>query len=138
MTETSNLGSFNLLEDRRTMEKVVEIKQLHASKHEVRLAISFTFLMEIRRYIYSDVINRQDLCKLFNCSGIQVTAIYGGKPRKDECRFHHLKRRKLKQSRKGVPLRAPITNPKKFYNLDFKNTYNTTLISIKISKELAS
>lgn len=29
-------------------------------------------MMKIRRYIYSDVINRQDLCKLFNCSGIQV------------------------------------------------------------------
>ncbi|MBA0613482.1 hypothetical protein Godav_013913 [Gossypium davidsonii] len=28
--------------------------------------------IKIRRYIYSDVINRQDLCKLFNCSGIQV------------------------------------------------------------------
>ncbi|GAV69794.1 PLATZ domain-containing protein [Cephalotus follicularis] len=27
--------------------------------------------VKIRRYIYSDVINRQDLCKLFNCSGIQ-------------------------------------------------------------------
>ncbi|GKV11176.1 hypothetical protein SLEP1_g22449 [Rubroshorea leprosula] len=27
---------------------------------------------KIRRYIYSDVINRQDLCKLFNCSGIQT------------------------------------------------------------------
>jgi hypothetical protein len=28
------------------MEKVVGIKQLRASKHEVRLVISFTFLME--------------------------------------------------------------------------------------------
>ncbi|KAF5450338.1 hypothetical protein F2P56_030698 [Juglans regia] len=28
--------------------------------------------VKIRRYIYSDVINRQDLCKLFNCSGIQT------------------------------------------------------------------
>ncbi|KAG7980201.1 hypothetical protein I3843_05G169600 [Carya illinoinensis] len=28
--------------------------------------------IKIRRYIYSDVINRQDLCKLFNCSGIQT------------------------------------------------------------------
>ncbi|KAJ7942887.1 putative PLATZ transcription factor family protein [Quillaja saponaria] len=27
--------------------------------------------VKIRRYIYSDVINRQDLCKLFNCAGIQ-------------------------------------------------------------------
>ncbi|KAL5553235.1 hypothetical protein UlMin_040636 [Ulmus minor] len=28
--------------------------------------------IKIRRYIYSDVINRRDLCKLFNCSGIQT------------------------------------------------------------------
>ncbi|KAG4158831.1 hypothetical protein ERO13_D02G141100v2 [Gossypium hirsutum] len=28
--------------------------------------------IKIRRYIYSDVINRQDLCELFNCSGIQT------------------------------------------------------------------
>ncbi|KAJ4828669.1 hypothetical protein Tsubulata_039795 [Turnera subulata] len=28
--------------------------------------------IKIRRYIYSDVINRKDLCKLFNCSGIQT------------------------------------------------------------------
>ncbi|XP_050373713.1 protein RGF1 INDUCIBLE TRANSCRIPTION FACTOR 1-like [Argentina anserina] len=28
--------------------------------------------VKIRRYIYSDVINRRDLCKLFNCSGIQT------------------------------------------------------------------
>ncbi|XP_030498899.2 protein RGF1 INDUCIBLE TRANSCRIPTION FACTOR 1 [Cannabis sativa] len=28
--------------------------------------------VKIRRYIYSDVINRQDLSKLFNCSGIQT------------------------------------------------------------------
>ncbi|KAK9276269.1 hypothetical protein L1049_005800 [Liquidambar formosana] len=29
-------------------------------------------LQLIRRYVYSDVINRQDLRKLFNCSGIQT------------------------------------------------------------------
>ncbi|KAL5763173.1 hypothetical protein ACOSP7_019437 [Xanthoceras sorbifolium] len=28
--------------------------------------------VKIRRYVYSDVINRHDLCKLFNCSGIQT------------------------------------------------------------------
>nr|XP_011463177.1 PREDICTED: uncharacterized protein LOC105351170 [Fragaria vesca subsp. vesca] len=32
----------------------------------------FHNLVKIRRYIYSDVINRRDLCKLFNCSGIQT------------------------------------------------------------------
>ncbi|KAI5573666.1 hypothetical protein BDE02_10G095300 [Populus trichocarpa] len=190
------------------MEKVVGIKQLSASKHEVRLknypavpqwvvvmyntvffrtcithpdsrmdrfcADCYSSLcsnclpaharhkhVKIRRYIYSDVINRQDLSKLFNCSGIQtyvtnkarvlflkqrnhyhrhqqqqinfkdyrciichrslqdncshycsieckVTAIYGGECRKDQYRIQHLKRRKLKQSRKGVPLRAPM------------------------------
>ncbi|XVE85471.1 hypothetical protein DITRI_Ditri17bG0093200 [Diplodiscus trichospermus] len=136
--------------------------------------------VKIRRYIYSDVINRQDLCKLFNCSGIQtyhtnkakvlflkqrttlqqqqqqqsnlrdysciicdkslqdnslycsiackVLDIYGDEHRK-ETRNHHrskllrcledkdeeayvrlplTKKRRLKQSRKGVPLRAPM------------------------------
>ncbi|KAL9453464.1 hypothetical protein AB3S75_009131 [Citrus x aurantiifolia] len=28
--------------------------------------------VKIRRYVYSDVINRHDLCKLFDCSGIQT------------------------------------------------------------------
>ncbi|KAK7815832.1 hypothetical protein CFP56_001102, partial [Quercus suber] len=27
--------------------------------------------VKIRRYVYNYVINRQDLCNLFNCSGIQ-------------------------------------------------------------------
>lgn len=46
MAEPSSLSPFNLLENWRRMEKVVGIKQLRASKHEVRLVISFTFLME--------------------------------------------------------------------------------------------
>ncbi|XP_055961907.1 protein RGF1 INDUCIBLE TRANSCRIPTION FACTOR 1-like [Mercurialis annua] len=112
--------------------------------------------IKIRRYIYSDVINRQDLCKLFNCSGIQtyltnkakvlflkqrngrklqqqihargysciacsrrlqdnsslycsisckVSAIYC---QKDEDCASSIKKRILKQSRKGVPFRAPM------------------------------
>ncbi|CAL5338988.1 unnamed protein product [Camellia sinensis] len=28
--------------------------------------------VKIRRYVYCEVINRKDLCKLFNCSGIQA------------------------------------------------------------------
>ncbi|KAH9746196.1 B box-type domain-containing protein [Citrus sinensis] len=28
--------------------------------------------VKIRRYVYNDVINRHDLCKLFDCSGIQT------------------------------------------------------------------
>ncbi|XP_048229767.1 protein RGF1 INDUCIBLE TRANSCRIPTION FACTOR 1 [Ricinus communis] len=118
--------------------------------------------IKIRRYIYSDVVNRQDLCKLFNCSGIQtyiankakvlflkqrnqnyqhqqqqqshpkdyscivcdrslhdsnslycsiackVSDIYGNYSKKDEEFLSLLKKRKLKQSRKGVPLRAPM------------------------------
>ncbi|XP_057485210.1 protein RGF1 INDUCIBLE TRANSCRIPTION FACTOR 1-like [Actinidia eriantha] len=28
--------------------------------------------IKIRRYVYCEVINRQDICKLFNCSGIQA------------------------------------------------------------------
>ncbi|KAJ9135728.1 hypothetical protein P3X46_032880 [Hevea brasiliensis] len=112
--------------------------------------------VKIRRYIYSDVINRQDLCKLFNCSGIQtyltnkakvlflkqrnqhqqrhqqshvkdyrciicdrslqdnnslycsiackVSAIY----EEDEECLSLVKRQRLKQSRKGIPLRAPM------------------------------
>ncbi|KAI8537729.1 hypothetical protein RHMOL_Rhmol09G0047500 [Rhododendron molle] len=27
--------------------------------------------VKIRRYVYCEVINKQDLCKLFDCSGIQ-------------------------------------------------------------------
>ncbi|KAB5538049.1 hypothetical protein DKX38_015582 [Salix brachista] len=138
------------------MGKVVGIKQLRASKRPFHARHKH---VKIRRYMYSDVINRQDLSKLFNCSGIQtyltnkakvlflkrrnhyhrqrinfkdcsrciicdrslqdnnshycsiackVAAIYGGKYRKDEYRIQHLKRQKLKQSRKGVPLRAPM------------------------------
>ncbi|GMY18227.1 protein RGF1 INDUCIBLE TRANSCRIPTION FACTOR 1-like isoform X2 [Fagus crenata] len=32
--------------------------------------------VKIRRYVYNDVVNRQDLCKLFNCSGIQLITIF--------------------------------------------------------------
>ncbi|TYJ49829.1 hypothetical protein E1A91_A01G162600v1 [Gossypium mustelinum] len=35
-------------------------------------AHAFHKQLKIRRYVYSDVINRQDLCKLFNCAGIQT------------------------------------------------------------------
>ncbi|XVF85430.1 hypothetical protein PTKIN_Ptkin17bG0117500 [Pterospermum kingtungense] len=87
--------------------------------------------VKIRRYIYSDVINRQDLCKLFNCSGIQVLDIYGDhEQRSEETRNIHrrskllrclkdddeeafvglplTKKPRLRQTRKGVPLRAPM------------------------------
>ncbi|XVF43572.1 hypothetical protein PTKIN_Ptkin02bG0050600 [Pterospermum kingtungense] len=123
--------------------------------------------VKIRRYIYSDVINRQDLCKLFNCSGIQtyhtnkakvlflkqrthqhqqsnlrdysciicdkslqdnslycsiackVLDIFGDEHRKEtslkdedeeayDRRQQLNKRPRLRQTRKGVPLRAPM------------------------------
>ncbi|XP_050277982.1 protein RGF1 INDUCIBLE TRANSCRIPTION FACTOR 1-like [Quercus robur] len=35
--------------------------------------------VKIRRYVYNDVINRQDLCNLFNCSGIQSYHTNGAK-----------------------------------------------------------
>ncbi|XVE74651.1 hypothetical protein DITRI_Ditri12bG0034400 [Diplodiscus trichospermus] len=134
--------------------------------------------VKIRRYIYSDVINRQDLSKLFNCSGIQtyhtnkakvlflnrrthqqqqqqqsnlrdyscticgkslqdnslycsiackVLDIYGDEHREESSNHHAgkllrclkdeeayvprlqlTKKRRLRQTRKGVPLRAPM------------------------------
>ncbi|GMY18229.1 protein RGF1 INDUCIBLE TRANSCRIPTION FACTOR 1-like isoform X1, partial [Fagus crenata] len=45
----------------------------HASKcKEERFGSLLHRLSSIRRYVYNDVVNRQDLCKLFNCSGIQA------------------------------------------------------------------
>ena len=38
--------------------------------------INICMLLKIRRYVYNDVVNRQDLCKLFNCSGIQVCKLW--------------------------------------------------------------
>ncbi|OAY25301.1 hypothetical protein MANES_17G083200v8 [Manihot esculenta] len=107
--------------------------------------------VKIRRYIYSDVIKRQDLCKLFNCSGIQTYLTNKAKVlflkqrnqhrQRDQqrhvfkgyrcavcerrlqdnnslycsiaCKVSAIdegcsKRHKLKQSRKGIPLRAPM------------------------------
>ncbi|KAH9794581.1 B box-type domain-containing protein [Citrus sinensis] len=80
--------------------------------------------VKIRRYVYSDVINRHDLCKLFNCSGIQVVAILGDRHTEQMSDNHNkynkvingaIKREDLmeqnrkRRRRKGLPLRAPIS-----------------------------
>ncbi|KAJ0094856.1 hypothetical protein Patl1_15511 [Pistacia atlantica] len=87
--------------------------------------------VKIRRYVYNDVINRHDLSKLFNCSGIQVGALFGDRHReeiKDKSNNNHNhnlklivkdededkeyltppspKRQNQKRSRKGIPLRG--------------------------------
>ncbi|KAM7487773.1 hypothetical protein LguiB_025257 [Lonicera macranthoides] len=70
-------------------------------------------IVKIRRYVYCEVIKRQDLSKHFNCSGIQVFAKEKTIQVKDEglnnsnegSTVSSLKRQR---SRKGVPLRAPM------------------------------
>uniref|UniRef100_A0A166EFD0 B box-type domain-containing protein n=1 Tax=Daucus carota subsp. sativus TaxID=79200 RepID=A0A166EFD0_DAUCS len=81
--------------------------------------------LKIRRYVYCEVINRQDLCKFFDCSGIQVFSMSRDE-QAEEANQHSIdekeedlcncggdvietlsspKRQKL---RKGVALRAPM------------------------------
>ncbi|KAK9935441.1 hypothetical protein M0R45_022544 [Rubus argutus] len=77
--------------------------------------------VKIRRYVYSDVINRRDLYKLFDCSGIQTYFTNRAKvefarqfPLLQCCLqgFSNTWKRMPEKNfmcwRKGVPLRAPM------------------------------
>ncbi|KAA8529008.1 hypothetical protein F0562_033504 [Nyssa sinensis] len=80
--------------------------------------------VKIRRYVYCEVINRQDLCRLFDCSGIQVSAVHRDEHKEETTGDHdnlridkkgeNLKRDltpplpKRQKVRKGIALRAPM------------------------------